>query len=146
MRAPILHPLVAAILAFVLAPLVPAIFVCLYAIITGGKGDVSDAAMLVLAFYSFAEMFAIFIGMPTIFVMRYFWKITLKTTLFAGFSIGIVGGMLLNSSITRHLDMTLFCGFYGLFSAYVFWKIWSLRIGHPLQSDITKQNQSASAQ
>ena len=130
MRAPFLHPLAAAILGFALAPLVPAIFIGLYAVV-GDSGSVLDGLIATLAFYSFAEIFAIVIGMPTIFVMRYFWKVTLETTLFAGFSIGLVGGMLLN----RQLGMTLFCGFYGLFSAYVFWRIWILRIGHPLQAE-----------
>ena len=127
MKKPVIHPLAAAILGFALAPLVPAILFCIYAIIIRSEGGTfSEAIMMILAFYSFAEMFAIFIGMPIIFVMRYFWKITLATTLFAGFSIGLVGGMF--------LKMPLFCGIYGLLSAYVFWNIWSLRIGHPMQA------------
>ena len=130
MKKPVIHPLAAAILGFVLAPLVPAILVCIYAIITGsGEGTFYEAIMMILPFYFFAEMFAILIGMPAIFLMRYFWKITLGTTLFAGLFIGLIGGLL--------LDMALFSSIYGLVSAYIFWNIWSLRIGHPMQTGTT---------
>ncbi len=130
MKRPVVHPLAAAILGFVLAPLVPAILIGIYAVITDSEVTMHDAIIPVMGFYYFAEMLAILIGMPAIFLMRYFWKITLGTTLFAGLFIGLVGGVFLNMALL----WTFFCGIYGLFSAYIFWNIWSLRIGHPMQT------------
>ena len=120
MKRPVIHPLASAILGFVLAPLAPAILVLMYAIITSPReGTFYEAIMMMLAFYYFAEMLAILIGMPAIFLMRYFWKITLGTTLFAGLFIGLGGGVFLNMALL----WTFFCGIYGLFSAYIFWNI-----------------------
>ncbi len=113
------------IIPFILAPLVPAIIMAFYGFNEGisVKGTleyaVENAMAFSLVYYIFTAMTTVIIGVPTILMVKFIWKVTWYTALVGGFADGMLAYDLFVNKI--NIEEILRFGVMGAGSGLVFW-------------------------
>jgi hypothetical protein len=116
------HP---SIVPFILAPLVPAAIMAFYGFNEGMsiKGSleyaIENAMAFSLVYYLFAGMTTVFIGVPTMLIVKFIWKVTWYTALIGGFAVGTLAYYLFVYKI--NIEEILRFGLMGAGSGLVFW-------------------------
>jgi hypothetical protein len=116
------------IIPFIIAPLVPAVGMALYAMLSGAETRLEYVLEDTVMVYIFTSFLTICIGMPTYKILRYIHKITWYTTLIGGFVDGVIAGKLIHLLFSIRFDdpdkcfyQLLFYELYGTVTGFVFW-------------------------
>lgn len=114
----------AAIIGFAVAPLVPVVGLGLFSLAAGQAKVSFDLMVMFLGVYTYAALVALFIGIPTLFIVRLVLrlKITRNVAIAGGFIDGILAGMIFLN--TSQINGIFGFGLMGAASGVVFWLIW----------------------
>jgi hypothetical protein len=107
-------------IGFLAAALIPAIFMCVF----WQPRNVNEIIILFLGFYTFSVLTVISIGFPTLLIVKYFWRISLHSSLIGGTIGGLIIAILFFRIGFNDIDLALMYMALGAITAYVFWLIW----------------------
>lgn len=117
----------AAIVGFLLAPIISVTYMAVGLVTTDAASKIAPADFIWLAMvYGYSLMAVLLVGVPTFFIVRYFWKVTVLTVFIAGFVDGILAAILFHPWSYIDARLILEYGLLGMGSAFIFWLVFRL--------------------
>jgi uncharacterized membrane protein len=107
-------------IGFLVANVIPAIFMCVY----WQPKKIYDIIISFLGFYLFSGLMVISIGIPTFLIIKYFWRISLHSSLIAGLIDGLIVAIIFFRIGFNDINLALMYSSLGALTAFVFWLIW----------------------